>query len=84
AGAEELARAGALAREAGADLVLWLAPVAEVPMLFALRPRDGRLQAASVGADEPEVAARTLALKVRSLYARAGNEREPPDWIQLP
>jgi hypothetical protein len=81
--AGELLRVTSLGQDVGAELVVWLSPPGDPPTLYALRVRDGRVHRTAVAADDAEVVARTLGLKVRSLYTRPANER-PPDWIDVP
>lgn len=72
--AAALDRVATDARRAGAEIVIWFATHA--PLLYALRVSPLELRETALESDDPLLAARTAALKVRALLAHP----DEPTW----
>lgn len=64
---EDLLEVASYARQEGAEVVVWFGGENDRPALFALRVATNDLRATEVTGDDLDGAARTLALKVRTL-----------------
>ncbi len=73
---ETIARTAEGAREAGAEVVVWFGERGGIPVLYALRVATLDLRETTVEADDPQQAARALALKVRALLAARADQVE--------
>src|SRR5581483_9174236 len=74
AGVRELERVADEGRRAGAEVVVWFGERGAAPVLYALRVATLELRETPVEPDDPLLAARTAALKVRALLSARPDE----------
>jgi hypothetical protein len=85
--AEALGRVLAETRRSGAEVAVWFGERDGAPRLYALRVASSEVRETPVEPDDPLLAARTLALKVRALFSTRTDEAAwsvPPEAAPVP